>query len=174
MKWRIQRVMPFGLYRDRLKQVVLQMKHAAQEPLSLAMGRLFAEVLADQLADDAPPDFVVPIPSHWSRRWSRGTNPAMLLAESIARVRRWNLAERILLANRRTMKQGTLTPAERRRNVLRAFRVSESYDIKDARVLVVDDVMTTGATANEAARVLRRAGASHVSVAVLARATGDA
>lgn len=98
----------------------------------------------------------------------------MLLAESIARVRRWNLAERILLANRRTMKQGTLTPTERRRNVLRAFRVSESYDIKDARVLVVDDVMTTGATANEAARVMRRAGASHVSVAVLARATGDA
>ena len=67
------------------------------------------------------------------------------------------------------MRQHTLLPTERFQNVHGALGLSRGYDIKGAGVLIVDDILTTGATANEAARVLRKAGASRVSVAVVAR-----
>lgn len=169
--WRFSSVESFGLYRDLLKDIVLRMKHAVSEPLALAMGSFLADRLG-QTRREHTPDLIVPIPSHWTRRWSRGTIPAVLLAESIARRRGWRLAPKLLYCRRRTEKQGTLSPAERRRNVRGAFGVSASYDIKGLHVWVVDDVMTTGATGDEAARVLRRAGAARVDIAVLARATG--
>ena len=78
----------------------------------------------------------------------------------------------LLRCRRKTSKQGTLSPGERAANVRGAFTVSRGYDISDATVLVVDDVMTTGATANEVARVLLRAGAKSVSIVVVARGIG--
>ena len=82
------------------------------------------------------------------------------------------VASDLLRCRRKTSKQGMLLPNQRRRNVRDAYSVSAGYDIRDACVLLIDDVMTTGATGNELSRVLRRAGARHVSVAVVARGTG--
>ncbi len=118
------------------------------------------------------PDLVVPVPMHWSRRIARGTNPAEVLAETVAQKLRIPVALDLLHNRRKTRKQGTLLPDQRRRNVREAFSVSAGYDIKDTCVLLIDDVMTTGATGDELSRMLRQAGAKRISVAVLARGTG--
>jgi predicted amidophosphoribosyltransferase len=98
------------------------------------------------------------------------TNSAAVLAEVIARRLRLPLAERLLRRRRATVRQSELTPAQRWENVRRAFSVRAGYHLEKARVLVVDDILTTGATCSEAARTLRRAGAERVTAVVAARA----
>jgi predicted amidophosphoribosyltransferase len=101
-----------------------------------------------------------------------------LIAETMGRALRVPVAKRQLVCRRKTKKQGMLLPGQRRRNVRRAYQVSnarwltKNYDLAGKHVLVVDDVMTTGATAHEIARTLRQAGARQVSVAVVARGIG--
>jgi predicted amidophosphoribosyltransferase len=99
-------------------------------------------------------------------------NSPDLIVEAIAARLSLPHSARILFSRRRTRKQGTLLPAERRKNVRGAFGVKKGYDLAEQHVLLVDDIMTTGATANEAARTLRRSGAARVSVLVVARAVG--
>jgi len=160
-----------GSYRGTLQQVVLRMKRAAFEPLTCAMGRYLAD-LVDLRYGGAGIDLVVPIPMHWWRRLRRGTFPAQLLATVVGQHVSLPVARGLLRCRRRAKKQGTLRPPERFRNVRGAFGVSAGYDISGATLLIVDDIMTTGATASEAARVLRRAGAAAVYVAVVARGGG--
>jgi ComF family protein len=141
------------------------------EPLTLTLGEMLAEAVLEQPVESNP-DLVVPVPAHWSRRWQRGGNVPDLLAEAIARGIRRPLAAELLRCRRKTRKQGTLLPTERSSNVRGAFAVSRSYDIRKAHVLVVDDVMTTAATASEISRTLQRAGAARVAFAVVARGIG--
>jgi predicted amidophosphoribosyltransferase len=108
----------------------------------------------------------------WPQRLWRGANSSETLAIAVARELKLPVASDLLVCRRFLRKQSTLRPDERRRNVRHAFRVSWRYDIKGARLLVVDDVMTTGATAQETARVLRDAGAASVVVAAVARGMG--
>jgi ComF family protein len=154
-----------------VRELVLRMKQARHESLTLAAGNLLAEHLRETLAADWP-SCVVPVPMHWTRRWSRTVNDAELLAESVASHLRIPFRGRLVRCRRRTLKQGTLTPAERSANVRGAYAVSRLTELQGSHVLVVDDVMTTGATANEVARVLRRRGAREVSIAVVARGIG--
>ena len=160
-----------GMYEGKLRDAVLRMKLAAYEPLSLSIGAALADYLPSQLGSHAP-DLAVPVPMHWWRRWHRGANCPDLLAESVAERLRIPAAAGLLKCRRRAKKQGTLLPGERFRNMAGAFRVSPNYDIQGAKVLLVDDIMTTGATANAATKVLRRAGAKAVFVAVVARGIG--
>jgi ComF family protein len=146
------------------------MKKAHEEALTLTLGGLLANTV--RFSEPVTPDLVVPVPMHWTRRITRGTNPADVLAEKVALKMRIPVASDLLLCRRKTSKQGMLLPDQRRRNVRDAYSVSAGYDIRDACVLLIDDVMTTGATGNEVSRVLRRAGARQVSVAVVARGTG--
>jgi len=182
-------VQALGFYAGRMQDVVLRMKKSTFEPLTLAMGGLLAERICQGLAvppdpgrqhlaggekERSPlPDLIVSVPMHWSRRWMWHVNQASLLTEAVGRHLRIPFTSQLLVCRRRIRKQGTLSPDERRRNVRGAFRTSVGYDIQGRRVLLVDDVLTTGATASEAARVLRRAGAAAVTVAVVARATGE-
>jgi len=112
----------------------------------------------------------VPIPMHWWRRLRRGTFPAQLLATTVGAVVGVPVYTQLLRCRRKAKKQGTLRPTERFKNVRGTFCVSPGYDITDANVLIIDDIMTTGATVSEAARVLRQAGARAAFVAVVARA----
>jgi len=82
------------------------------------------------------------------------------------------LADDVIVCRRRTQKQGTLMPSERAANVRDAFAFNTDYEIGGSHLLLVDDIMTTGSTASEAARMLRRAGAARVTVAVVARGVG--
>lgn len=168
---RFQRTMALGIYGGAVRDVVLRMKQSRHESLSLAAGALLAE-RAMQFLIETPPDIVAPVPMHWLRRLLRGVNSAELLAEVVAKQLRRPLQLSLLRCRRRTEKQGTLLPDERRRNVRGAYAVSRKGHLDGAHVLLVDDVMTTGATMNELARILRRDGAREVSVAVFARGVG--
>jgi predicted amidophosphoribosyltransferase len=114
-------------------------------------------------------DVVVPVPMHWRRRLVRGTNSAAVLAEILASRLRAPLAAGLLRRRKYTKPQFECTPPQRWDNVRRAFSVASGYHLDDAHVVLVDDILTTGATCSEAARELRRCGAMCVTVVVAAR-----
>jgi predicted amidophosphoribosyltransferase len=135
------------------------------------MGHLLAEALSESISLH-PPDLLVSVPAHWLKRLRRGVNGPDLLIEAIGSSLSIPTSRALLYCHRRTRKQGTLLPAERLRNVHDAFGLTRGYDLSGAHVMLVDDIMTTGATSSEAARVLRRAGARRVTVLVVARGVG--
>jgi predicted amidophosphoribosyltransferase len=94
------------------------------------------------------------------------------MAEAVAGELKLPLADDLLRCVRMVPKQALLTPSRRRRNMRGAFRMSSAFDVRDASVLLVDDVMTTGATANALAKPLMDAGARTVAIAVVARGIG--
>jgi predicted amidophosphoribosyltransferase len=132
------------------------------------MGRLMAERLGDELSPFHP-DLVVPIPSPWSRRWVQGLNSPEVFAQWIGICLGVPVFSGLLAWKRKARLQHRLAPHERFRNVHRALRISAGYDIKTACVVLVDDILTTGATVNEASRALLAGGAERIVVAVLAR-----
>jgi predicted amidophosphoribosyltransferase len=160
-----------GAYEGSLREIILRMKSAEGDPLSLTMGRLFVQKRAGRLLEIGA-DVLAPIPSHWRRRLVHRTNSAAVLAEILAGQLRVPLAERLLRRSRYTVRQSDLSPTDRWSNMRRAFSVRGGYHLREAHVLLVDDVLTTGATCSEAAKELRKAGAKRVTVAVIARAMG--
>lgn len=160
-----------GLYSGKLREIILRMKPGQGDSLSLAMGHLIWQQRRERL-EKIEADVVAPIPLHWRRRIVHRTNSAAVLAEVLSGRLGLPLAERLLRRSRSTVRQFDLTPPERWKNVRRAFSLRAGYHLRDAHVLLVDDVLTTGATCSEAARALRSAGAQRVTVAVLARAMG--
>lgn len=119
-----------------------------------------------------PQDWVVPIPLHATRYRERGYDQTALLAVEVARVGRMVLHDEALTRVKPTSRQVGQSDEEREANVAGAFEASPK--VKGARVLLIDDVLTTGATANEAARALLEAGALEVQVLTLARAVREA
>ena len=166
---RFDRVVTLGAYSGELRRSILQLKSAGHESLALALGTLLATRERASL-QDAQAEAVLPIPMHWSRRLVRRTNSAEQLAAVIAAQLDVPLWHRPLRRVRATRKQGPMLRTERIRNVRGAFRVSRDFDVRGKRLVLVDDILTTGATCHEAAKVLKRAGAAAVTVAVLARA----
>lgn len=165
---RFDSVIPLGGYHAGLRDVVLRMKRPAHDSLSMAMGGLLLERRREELVAVGA-NVIVPIPMYWRRRFGRGKNSPELLAACLAEELR--IPVRTLLGRRRnTLPQASLTPLRRFENVKGAFRVRHPEIVKDARILLVDDVLTTGATCSEAAKVLKQAGAALVAVAVVARA----
>jgi predicted amidophosphoribosyltransferase len=160
-----------GLYEGRLRELLLAMKSDKGDPLSLAMGRLVWELRREHL-QSLKVDVVSPIPLHWRRRLAHRTNSAAVLAEVLAGRLRAPMADGLLRRRRHTVAQSELTPPKRWENVRQAFSVPGGYHLNQAHVLLVDDILTTGATCSEAARALRKAGAQRITVCVVARAIG--
>ncbi len=169
-RFRFDRAYAIGVYAGLLRDAVLQLKQASGESLTLAMGQLLGEQLSRHNA--VLPSHIVAVPTHWTRRLGRKVNCSEILLESVATRIGLRSCPKLLRCRRKTSKQGTLLPHERLANVRGAYRVSTGYAINGANVLLIDDVMTTGATANEIAKILRRAGAASVEVAVVARGIG--
>lgn len=149
------------------RAAILLAKHGGR----LALLRHLARLLADETPRYLTPadwDLLVPVPLHWRRRWQRGFNQAEVLARAVGRAHGMPVDGRALVRTRATdPQQGD--PAARRANVRDAFRIRRSRRVSGRRVLLVDDVFTTGATANAAARALRAGGAAAVGVLTLAR-----
>ena len=159
-----------GAYESALRQAVLKAKHAAYEPLAVGLGqRLAAAIQRQPFAE--PPELVVSVPMHWLKRIWRRVNPASAVARSLARELELPYVAGALGCRRWLSRQATLTPPERRRNVRGAFCSRRNRVLAGKRVLLVDDVMTTGATAHEASRALLEAGAATVYVATVARSS---
>ncbi len=154
-------------YDKNSRGLVLALKHADATHLAGAFGRWMRRAGAE-LLDGA--DLLVPVPLHWTRLFQRRYKQAVLLARAIHAAGGPPVAPDWLLRRRRTPAQGHLGPRARTRNVASAFAVRPGRDFAGRRVVLIDDVMTTGATAEECARVLRRAGAAFIGVLTLARA----
>jgi ComF family protein len=118
-------------------------------------------------------DAIVPIPMHWTRRIARGTNGTHLIAESLSNRMRVAMKAHWLRRTRLTPLQTNLPRTERIRSQRNSFKCRRASRIKDQSVLLVDDVLTTGATAAAAAQALSAAGAKSIYVAVVARSLGD-
>ncbi|HEY6418050.1 MAG TPA: ComF family protein [Candidatus Binataceae bacterium] len=138
--------------------------------LDQSVGRALAEYLGAELPLSAANyDVVVPVPLHWRRLWWRGFNQATLLAGEVAMRLGRPLDTASVVRRKATTPQTSRDHDERRRNVRRAFAVKYPERVASRRVLLVDDVMTTGATVDECARAILAAGAQSVDVFTLAR-----
>jgi ComF family protein len=158
-------------YRDGLREAIHALKFGNRPLLATPLGRLLAEAGARALP--VPPadwaEGLVPVPLHPARLADRGFNQAELLATPCGARWRVPLLPRALIRARATLPQTDLDPAARRLNVRDAFRVPRPAGILGRRLLLVDDVHTTGATVAAAAQALREAGAAAVGVLTLAR-----
>ncbi len=159
-----------GPYCDLRREAVLRMKRPSGESLARAVGTALADRLAAELQSFAG-QWVVPVPMYWARRAMRGTNSPQVLAGAVAARLELPLVG-VLARRRNTRPQPGLTPRQRFANVRGAFSIGAGYDLHERRVILVDDILTTGATSSEAARTLRKAGASAVLAVVVARAEG--
>jgi len=168
-----ERAVSFGEYRDGLRTLIHLLKYEAVIPARSPLGRMLAEAISELLpgAGEGKP-LLVPVPLHRSRRRSRGFNQAELIARAAFRrlPHKLEFAPGILVRRRETISQVGLSREERIQNMRGAFHVSDRGRVKGRNVIVVDDVMTTGTTLSECARVLRQAGAAKVWAATVARA----
>jgi ComF family protein len=153
---------------------IRMLKYGRKRRLGSALGQILAESLRSdpELAPLVEVDYVVPVPLHWLRAWWRGFNQSELLAQSICRE--WGLesGNGVLRRIRNDRKQVGLSGRRRWENVKGAFVVTRPEEVKGKRILLVDDVMTTGATLSECARVLKKAGAKTVCGLTLTRQVG--
>jgi len=157
-------------YDEASRDLVLAFKHGDRTDSAPVFARWLANA-AGNLLDGAP--LLVPVPLHRTRLFARRYNQSALLSAHLARIAGQNWLADGLTRHLRTRSQGRLGPAERRRNVGRAFTVTAPgrAAISGRRVVLIDDVLTTGATAEACAGALRRAGARAVDVLTLARVT---
>lgn len=157
----------FGFPIDTL---VSRFKHARQWPLGRLMAQLLGHALEHHYAEGLPrPDRLLPVPLAKGRLRQRGFNQAAMLAHWLARQLRLPCDEHLLERIRDTPAQQVLGAKARRGNLRRAFALAKEADIDGLHLAVVDDVLTTGATAQALARLLRGAGARRVDIYCLAR-----
>lgn len=165
-----QRSYALGPYQGKLREAVVRVKYPHEHALAISLGQLLASKISLSQSFHPTNTVVVPIPTTWLSRLVRGVNTPDYIAAPIGRDWQLPVFPDLLHCRHKVNKQSSLSPRERLRNIRNAFRVSKSYNIEGAQVILVDDVMTTGATVNEAARVLSASGASRITVLVLARA----
>jgi ComF family protein len=157
-----------GLYRGVLQQVI----HAMKYQRIYGLVSPLADLLQSQCHyhwGDCWPDLLVPVPLHRRRRQQREFDQACVLAQELSRRTGIRLGAEVLVRHRHTPSQVGLSAAERQRNVRDAFRLPRPQCCQGKRVLLIDDVFTTGATVWECARLLQHAGAACVAVYTLAR-----
>ncbi len=176
-----ERAVNYGAYTGVLRQLIHLLKYERVRQAAQPLGRFTAEACLQLEGDiDVAELLLIPVPVHKLRMRSRGFNQAELIARSAQRGieesigRRLTLDVTALLRVRFAESQVSLTADERRQQIRGAFKVSARERVKGREILLVDDVLTTGATASECARELRQAGARRVWVATPARALGRA
>ena len=155
-------------YDEDSRNLILGFKHGDRTHGAPAYGAWMARAGAELLRDA---DLIVPVPLHWTRLLRRRFNQSALLAHAIGSLTAVEVAPDLLVRRRRTASQGFLSASARRRNVRGAFAINSRRRrlVGDARVVLVDDVLTSGATAEACTGALLRAGARSVDLLVLAR-----
>ncbi len=155
-------------YKQPLSSLILSLKFDGQ---MVALPSLVSLVSSSRIIEEfTPPDLLLPVPLYITRLRQRGFNQALLLARNCFPQWKNRVEPNLLQRSRATISQSLLTGVERRKNLKKAFVVAHPEKISGKRVLLVDDVFTTGTTVDECARVLRLAGAARIEVFTLARA----
>jgi len=155
-------------YEGIIMEAISRLKYGGLTRLAKPLGNLLAEYQDPDfsLSDN---DLIIPVPLHTRRLRERGFNQSLLLARQVSRRRSIPLNFTALHRARQTQPQTQLSGAERRKNVRGAFEVRKTEAVEGKRILLIDDVFTTGATVQECASVLREAGVIEVHVLTLAR-----
>ncbi len=168
-----RRARAVALYDDTARALVHRLKYGDRLDLAPALGRMMARAGAELLAEA---DVIVPVPLHRTRLWWRRFNQAMALAGAVAKHGGVPCNPFLLARVKPTTPQVGLSKAQRAENLQGAFRSPPEAraHLKAKRVLLVDDVLTTGSTANAASRALLRGGAESVDVLAFARVVADA
>lgn len=156
------------LYEGAVRELVHRLKYDGRLQARRPLGLLMAQRLSGFVTDSAP-DIILPVPLHRKRLRQRGFNQAILLGEIVSREWMVPLGRRVMERIRWTEPQITLAAGERAANVRGAFAVARPEQVRGRKVLLVDDVMTTGSTLSECGRMLDKAGAAAVFAAVVAR-----
>ncbi|PWR24783.1 amidophosphoribosyltransferase [Zavarzinia aquatilis] len=159
-------------YGGPMRELLLRFKHADRLDLAPSLARLMAQAGVEALADA---DALVPVPLHWRRRLMRRYNQSAELARAISRIAHVPVLPQALVRARPTPPQGRLGRLARLRNVAGAFSVPAGAKggIAGKHLVLIDDVLTTGATVYACARVLKAAGAARVDVLTAARVIHD-
>lgn len=148
-------------YGEVPRSIAMRLKYGRKIALARTMGGLMKRPLADLDAEAV----LIPVPLHRWRLWGRGFNQSVLIARALGRP----LDPDLLRRTRATPKLKGLNPSQRRKTVEHAFALRLGAEVKDRSFILIDDVMTTGATAEACARVLRRGGARRVELLAFAR-----
>ena len=158
------------IYDENSKKIILPFKHADRLDLIPLIAKMMSQQ-GRELIETA--DLIVPVPLHRLRLLKRKYNQSALLAQHVAKQFNKSYVPDGLKRIRRTPKQGKLSPEQRKKNVANAFQINKHLDFTGKNVLLIDDVLTTGATANECAKILLKSGATQVCVLTFATTVPD-
>jgi ComF family protein len=164
---RIMAVRSLGTFDDYYKTLIHRLKYNQRIPL----GRSLAKRLGEKTSSDSnfsKCDLMIPVPLHRARQRERGFNQSEILAEGVSKLINVAVAKNVLKRKRNTKDQTHLNVQERKENVEGAFEVTHPGRVMGKRIILVDDVITTGATLNECAKTLLQAGAERVYAVTLA------
>ena len=165
---RFDSVVCLGMYDDALKQALLSAKWSFSAVRMQSLGALLAHERLAELKEQQC-DRIVPIPQHWRQRLVRHFNPAWIIAAELSQRLNIPCDVHLLKRSRRARPQKRVSVGQRFENQSQAFGIRDAHVVRGQRLLIVDDVLTTGATCSEAARLLKQSGAKSCHVAVLAR-----
>jgi len=167
------RVISIYHYRDPLVWLIQQMKFHNKPTIAHLLGRLMANHLEHliSLKDFQKPEVIMPVPLHYKRQHKRGFNQAEEFAKIISATIGCPIDTQSIERNISSQQQSGLDARQRRKNVKGIFRIKNQKQLNYEHVVLIDDVMSTGSTANEIARTLKRAGVDRVDIWILARAS---
>jgi len=155
-------------YTGTLKKLIHEFKYSGKDYLGKSLGKLMRTFIRDYQLPIEHLDFLIPIPLHKSRQREREFNQAEILSQEVAQEFDKKILTDLLIRVKPTQTQTELNFQERCQNVKRSFAVTKPELIKNANLLLIDDILTTGATASEAAKCLKEAGAKIVLLLTLA------
>lgn len=153
------------LFEGSLSEAIYKFKYAGKTSLFRPLGDLFKEHNILNLEYDA----IIPVPLHISRLRERGFNQSQMIAARLEKKLKKKIAPFIVKRTRPTSPQAGMNREERIKNIRGAFKIRKGVNVKGMRLLLIDDVFTTGATTSECSKVLKSAGADVVNVLTLAR-----
>jgi len=152
-----------------IKKLIHGLKYKFMEDLALPLGALLSKELKKMEEQVGKPDFIAPIPLHKKRLLERGFNQAELLALKISECFGWPVEKNVIMRSRLTASQVDLDEAGRKENMKDAFSATDLAKVLNQKIILIDDVFTTGATMEECARVLKNVGAREVLGLALAK-----
>lgn len=158
-------------YDDVSRQIVLKLKYGGK----IGMAKMIAAQLVRHLPDDRSGIIIMPVPLHWTRLWSRSFNQSALIGAELARLAQLPFVPDVLIRTKRTPSLRGLSAKDRSRSVGKAFALNPRWQgrIDGKRIIMVDDVLTTGATSDGCIKTLKKAGADWVQLFCWARALRD-
>ena len=162
----LDEVISLFLYKNNGKQIIIKMKKSNDQYLYKSLAKIGFHIHQNFFQNI---DFIIPIPIHWLAKFFRGFNQSILLSEEISSVTKIKLKKNTLMKNKYTQKQSRQLYKNRFINVKDSFLIKNNDIIKNKNILLIDDVITTGATSNECAKLLKKNGAQIVKLFTISR-----